>query len=272
MTDTTVPLPILHHSPTSVCSQKVRLVLAALHVDYESVLLNLARGDQFETNYRRLNPSATVPTYEDQRSVFRDSNPIIWHLIASNSDSELAKSTRDAETECTYWLDRSLVFHQAIHALTYAMVNRPSLVSLTREELDTRLRRMPDRLKAQRLAAIVAEGIGSAPVIEACETIAAILPQLEAALEKSRFLATDLPTVADYAILPFIVRLDLLGQAILWEQRLPLLARWLEALEHSEPFEEAIHRYHTPARMKKFAELEPDVSQEITRHCLRRMT
>lgn len=53
---------ILYHSGTSVCSQKVRLVLAELNLDWTGHLLDLATGDQFDPDYRKLNPAAVVPT------------------------------------------------------------------------------------------------------------------------------------------------------------------------------------------------------------------
>jgi len=272
MTDTQGSLPALYHSATSVCSQKVRLALAALGIEHESVLLNLAKGDQFAPAYRQLNPAATVPTWEDRHAVLRDSNAIIWHLIGARPDHALSIRSRDTQTECSDWMDRSHDLHKAIHALTYAMVNRPALVELSETDLNSRLDLLPDRQKAHRLAEIVANGLGSAPVTEGCETVATTLRMLETALAKSGFLAGNAVTAADFALLPFIVRLELLGQSALWLERLPSTCRWLALLKSLEPFDLAIRQFHTPKRMKKFVALPQEDAEEITRRCLRRMS
>jgi len=65
------------HSATSVCSQKVRLVFAELDLGFESVVLNLQRGDQFEPGYLALNPETVVPTLVEGGRVTTQSNTIM---------------------------------------------------------------------------------------------------------------------------------------------------------------------------------------------------
>ncbi len=52
----------LYHSGPSVCSIKVRLVLAEKNLAWDGKILNLQRGDQFQPDYRKINPNAVVPT------------------------------------------------------------------------------------------------------------------------------------------------------------------------------------------------------------------
>ena len=70
----------LYHNPMSTCSQKVRLVLAEKQLDFESVVLDLQGGAQFESEYLKLNPQAVVPTLVHQAQVITESTLINEYL------------------------------------------------------------------------------------------------------------------------------------------------------------------------------------------------
>ena len=50
----------LYHNGLSTCSQKVRMVLAEKQLPFESHIMDLQRGDQFQPDYVKLNPGALV--------------------------------------------------------------------------------------------------------------------------------------------------------------------------------------------------------------------
>ena len=56
----------LCHNGRSSGSQKVRMVLAEKNLPFESRIMDLQKGDQFDSAYVKLNPAALVPTLEDQ--------------------------------------------------------------------------------------------------------------------------------------------------------------------------------------------------------------
>jgi glutathione S-transferase len=70
----------LHHAPTSVCSQKVRVGMALMGLSYDRRVLNLQAGEQFAPTYRTLNPDAVVPTLEDAGLVVVESSLILDYL------------------------------------------------------------------------------------------------------------------------------------------------------------------------------------------------
>ena len=73
--------PTLYHNNMSTCSQKVRLALAEKGVDFDSVELDLRRGDQMQPEYKAKNPNAVVPTLEcDGRPVIEST--VINEFIA----------------------------------------------------------------------------------------------------------------------------------------------------------------------------------------------
>lgn len=228
----------LYHSLTSVCSQKVRLTLAELGLGFESQVMDLKQGDQFAPAYLNLNPNAVVPTLIDGNHVVLQSHTIMRHLCALKALTPLSAATADCEKPCSIWFERADRFHIAIHAITYVCINREKLLALSPEQREKRYQNIPDPVRSAKLRQIVKDGFDAAPVRAAFETLADILPQLQAATLSHRWLCGDRATLADFAIFPFIHRLHLMGFDQLWENG--DLARWHEDMTQRPSFEIAI--------------------------------
>src|SRR3982751_2460387 len=69
----------LYHSVNSVCAQKVRIVLAEKGLEYREHLMTL-RGDQFDSQYMKLNPNAVVPTLIHDGRTIIESSVILYYL------------------------------------------------------------------------------------------------------------------------------------------------------------------------------------------------
>jgi len=108
----------LYHGPTSVCSQKVRLTLAEIGLDYEGTELNLQRGDQFAPDYMRLNPEAVVPTLIDADLVLVESSLIAEYLDKTYNAGRLMPDAPELEARTRLWLLRSLTAHAAKDEVT----------------------------------------------------------------------------------------------------------------------------------------------------------
>jgi glutathione S-transferase len=70
----------LYHNDMSICSQKVRLVLAEKGRDWENRHLNLRAGEHQQEWYMKLNPRAVVPTLIGGDIVVPESNVINEYL------------------------------------------------------------------------------------------------------------------------------------------------------------------------------------------------
>ena len=67
----------LYHAAPSVCSIKVRVTLAEKDLAWDGKILNLQRGDQFQPDYRKINPNAVVPTLIHDGGTILESTIII---------------------------------------------------------------------------------------------------------------------------------------------------------------------------------------------------
>ena len=115
----------IYHSGSSVCSQKVRLALAEKGLAWESMDIDMTRGEQFAPDYLALNPEGVVPTLVDEDGfVVRESSVIIDYLDQLSPDNLLMPPDKKAQTTTRLWLIRTIEIHAAINALTFATIIR----------------------------------------------------------------------------------------------------------------------------------------------------
>ena len=92
-------LHLLHYDMSS-CSQKVRILLGELNVDYVSHPINLMRNEQRTNWYLGINPNGVVPVLVHDGAVHIESNDIIEYLnqhFTSAGDSLLASTNEELQ-------------------------------------------------------------------------------------------------------------------------------------------------------------------------------
>lgn len=248
-----VDIPVLYHSKTSVCSQKVRLILAELDVDWHGQVLDLKKGEQFTADYRTLNPKASVPTFVDNDICLTESNDIMLHLAASvggQGDFSLNTDVNDAIKE---WIVESVRFHSAVHVLTTLALNRAKLRNLPRKELILKLDRIPDKARAQRIKDVVQNGLSGFAASSAILYLKNIYHKLDTKLAQNEFLCGESLSLADFAILPFVMRIRFLQLTPDWsDEQFSSLDRWVAKLQERPSFEAAVMRFHSAEALEKY--------------------
>lgn len=244
---------ILYHSGTSVCAQKVRLVLAELNLDWTGRLLDLAKGDQFDPGYRKLNPRAVVPTLLAGEQTIVESNDIMRFLCEFQNRYGSAHGAELYHPATDIWLERSLELHKATNTLTYVIVNRERLAALSADEFEQLLSSIPDQEKADKFRSIVEEGFECDAVSAARQTLRDHLPHINTAASNSDWLAGNQFSLADAAIIPFLHRLGMLGLSSYWQDK-PAIAHWMARFAARPSFSIAIDAFITPPVKQKYRE------------------
>ena len=93
----------LYHFPPSPNSRRVLATIHELGLDVELVTLNLARGEQLQRDYLRLNPNHMIPTLVDDDFVLWESVPIMQYLC-SKTDNSLWPQEPRAQADVSRWL------------------------------------------------------------------------------------------------------------------------------------------------------------------------
>jgi len=256
----------LYHSVNSVCAQKVRIVLAEKGLEYRDHLMTL-RGDQFAPEYMKLNPNAVVPTLiHDGRPVI-ESSVILYYLDEAFAAPPLMPP--DLHQRAAVRVFNKLIdeyVHNSCTILTFATAFRPWFAGLSGEEIDARLAKSPSKKRTEYKRDVALHGLDSKFAGEALEHHQKLLKTMDAALERGPWLAGEAFSVADAAVIPYILRLDLLRMSRLWQGR-PRVAAWYERMRARPSYRKEIADRMTPEDHAPFKALDdqwPKVSALIS--------
>lgn len=245
----------LYHSVNSVCAQKVRVVLAEKGLEYQEHLMTL-RGDQFDDAYMKLNPNGVVPTLiHDGRPVI-ESAVILYYLDEVFPRPPLMPQDphqRAAVRQFNKMIDEYV--HNSCSILTFATAFRPWLGGLTAEQIDERLAKSPNKKRAEHKRDVALHGLESKFVREALDYHLKLLKTMDAALERGPWLAGEQFSLADAAVIPYILRLDLLKLKKLLG---PKAQAWYERMRARPSVKKEMLERMTAQDKAPFEKLDPD--------------
>ncbi len=247
----------LYHSINSVCAQKVRIALAEKGLSYKEHLMRLG-GDQFDPAYMKLNPNAVVPTLIHDGQVVIESSVILYYLDEAFPENPLMPTAPLARAKVRLFnklIDEYV--HNSCTILTFATAFRPGLLKLSREEREAAFSKSPSKKRSEYKRDVVAHGLDSGFVKEAVEHHKKLLTSIDDAVYTAPYLAGDAYSLADIAVVPYILRLELLGLSRMWDG-CPGVASWWERVRRRLSTEEAIFKRMTDADAAPFKNLQPD--------------
>jgi len=243
---------ILHHYPSSVCAQKVRLVLEEKRLDWTPVVVDIHAGEQFRPAYLRLNPAAVVPTLEHDGNVIVESTVINEYLEDAFPDTpQLRPGDPVAQARMRLWtqrLDGGL--HQACGMLTGAAnaAQRADTIRRSGLSVEAYLAGIPDKGRRDRLRIALEQGPAAPAVLEAVRHYAATLAAMDEALAAGPWLAGSEYSLADAGVTPYVERLLRLGMAELFERH-ARVHDWYLRVRARPSHERAIARFDVPERI-----------------------
>jgi glutathione S-transferase len=231
----------LYQGSTSVCSVKVRVVLAEKGLAYEGEILDLQRGDQHRPDYAKLNPNEVVPTLVHDGNVVIESTLIIEYLDESFPAPPLMPADPYGRASARLFMKKiDDYLHSACSTITFATANRKVLIKKTPEELAAHLAKIPNPDYRERQRLSIAQGLAAPHVAQALRAYDKYIGEMETALRVSAYLAGDAYTLADAAATPYIFRAEVLGLDGLWRARRPKVAAWYESVRARPSFEPAV--------------------------------
>ncbi|MBT5458359.1 MAG: glutathione S-transferase family protein, partial [Rhodospirillaceae bacterium] len=115
----------LYHGETSTCSKRVRITLAEKGVEWESRHLNLAKRENLDPDYLKLNPNGVVPTLVHDGRVLIESVFIIQYLDEVFPEPPLAPADAYGRAQMRIWMDRiEHVLHRNINIVSWIRQGR----------------------------------------------------------------------------------------------------------------------------------------------------
>lgn len=244
---------VLYHGDTAVCAAKVRVVLAEKGLDYESRLINLHKGEQFDPDYLKLNPNAVVPTLLHDGGIFIESTVINEYLDDAFPQKPLRPADAAGRARVRVWTKKEDTIHDAINTMTATIIFRDDLMKKTPAEREARYASMPDPARREKWRRMMEEGLDSSIVDEALVRFARHFRDMEKALAKGPWLTGDTFTLADAGLLSFFYRLEMLQLAGLWRDHYPNVTDWYERAKARPAFQTAIVQMIPAGSHEKYA-------------------
>jgi glutathione S-transferase len=247
----------LYHSVNSVCAQKVRIALAEKGLEYREHLMTL-RGDQFDAQYMKLNPNAVVPTLVHDGRPVVESSVILYYVDEAFPRPPLMPQDphrRAAVRQFNKLIDEYV--HNSCTILTFATAFRPWFAGLTGEQIEQRLAKSPSKQRTEYKRDVALNGLDSRYVRDAVAHHEKLLKMMHAALQEGAWLAGGQFSLADAAVIPYILRLDLLRLSNIWKH-LPKVEAWYQRMRARPSVKKELLERMTPQDKAPFEKIEPD--------------
>ncbi|MBD3884568.1 glutathione S-transferase family protein [Phormidium tenue FACHB-886] len=243
----------------SLCSQKVKLVLAEKNLEWKSHLLNLFTFDNLQPNYIRLNPRGVVPTLLHDDRVITDSAVIVRYLDEHFPHPRLIPIEPTVQEKIDNWINLQNRF--PMREIMYGNYKGVGGFVLRRsvqikEKLLLRLIQTNSELKEYYTAKLKDVKQWNRTVQDTNEIanlnakIAPMLDQLETQLNQTDWLCGTGYSLADTVWTAVLNRLDELKFNYLWEGNTrPALSSYLNRLKARPSFKTAIQDDEMPLPM-----------------------
>jgi glutathione S-transferase len=247
----------LYHNINSVCAQKVRIALLEKGQEVKEHLLTL-QGDQNDPAYMKLNPNGVVPTLVHDGNVITESSLILYYIDDAFPDPPLMPNTPVARHRVRLYnklIDEYM--HNACTIMTFATAFRPRFLKMTREQWLAEINKAPLKRRAEYKRSVIEHGLDSEFVIDALGQHQKMISWMADDLKRGPYLAGDSFTNADCAVIPYILRLELLKLGAMWQQE-PAIVDWWGRVRARDSVKTAIFDRMQDADWAPFKNLAPD--------------
>jgi glutathione S-transferase len=186
----------------------------------------MLRGDQNDAAYLKLNPSGVIPTLVHDGQPIVESSLILTYIDDVFPDPPLMPKEpllRHRVRLFNKLIDEYL--HNACTILTFATAFRPNFLKMPREAWLEEINKAPIKRRAEYKRSVIEHGLDSEFVIDAVAQHQKLLSWMAEALAGGKHLAGDNFSNADCAVIPYILRLELLKLDGMWAQH-PAIADW----------------------------------------------
>jgi glutathione S-transferase len=247
----------IYDNINSVCAQKVRIALAEKGLEAKQHLMTL-RGDQFDPAYMKLNPNAVVPTLVHDGRIITESSIILYYLDDAFPEKPLmpkAPLDRVKVRMFNKFIDEYL--HNSCMILTFATAFRSAFLRMSPQDREAQFSRSPIRKRAEYKRDLVAHGLESKYVREALDDHKKLLRWIDEAVAVGPYLAGEAFSNADIAAIPYVLRLELLQLARLWDDR-PRVGAWWERVRKRPSVEQSISTRMSESDWAPFKSIETD--------------
>lgn len=215
----------LYHGANSVCSIKVRIVLAEKGLEWESRHIDLPKGEQFSPEFLKVNPAAIVPVLDHDGRLVHESS-VISEYVDTLTGAPLMPADAYAQARTRVWGILTLDYHDSVNTLTFASYQRQMLLSKSPEELAARWDAMPNKIRARKAQDLLEKGAASEHLPVATARLRRMCEMMEADLDDCPWLLGAEYSLADALLTGYFFRIECIGLAGIWSTDCPRTTEW----------------------------------------------
>ena len=233
----------LYHNDMSVCAQKVRLAVAELGLDWESIHLKLRGDEQLRPDYLAINPKGQVPAIVDGDFVVVESTVINEYLADAYGHGALVPRDSRARARMRWWtrqLDDDV--HESIGVMSQAISFRHQYLATGDDNVARILAAIPDEKRRELKRQAFTAGLDNPALPMSVRRIDMLLQDMDRTLADSDWLAGETFSLADVGLIPYVVRVEHLALTMMLENR-PHLRSWLGRVQARPSFAEAMSKW-----------------------------
>jgi glutathione S-transferase len=147
--------------------------------------------------------------------------------------------------------------HNACTIMTFATAFRPRFLKMSRDQWLAEINRAPLKRRAEYKRSVIEHGLDSEFVVDALGQHQKMISWMVDDLKRGPYLTGDSFTNADCAVIPYILRLELLKLGAMWQQY-PAVADWWTRVRERPSVKTAIFDRMADADWAPFKNLAPD--------------
>ena len=218
----------LYHYWSSVCAQKVRIVLARKGLEWQSRHVDLFTFEHWKPEFLRLNPKAVVPVLDHDGHIVTESNVIIEYLEEAFPNMPLRPKDPKLRSKMRLWMLYSEEdLHTPIGTASFNPRHRVRmLANYSKPELEAIAGSCPFPAMGARLLARLETGLPPEEENAAYDKIRTVMDWMETALKSTPWLAGDELSLGDIAMAPYINRIEVLAHPEFISERLNIVDWW----------------------------------------------
>jgi glutathione S-transferase len=247
----------LYNNINSVCAQKVRIALFEKGQDVVEHLLTL-QGDQNDPKYMKLNPNGVVPTLVHDGAPITESSLILYYIDDVFPEPPLMpKASAERHRVRLYNKLIDEYVHNSCTIITFATAFRPRFLKVPREQWLAEINKAPLKRRAEYKRSVIEHGLDSEFVIDALHQHKKLISWMARDLKNAPFLAGAEFSNADCAVIPYILRLELLKLDAMWTSE-PAVADWWSRMRNRPAVKAAVFDRMQETDWAPFRNLAPD--------------
>jgi glutathione S-transferase len=247
----------LYNNINSVCAQKVRIALFEKGRDVVEHLLTL-QGDQNDPEYMKLNPNGVVPTLVHNGAPIIESSLILYYIDDAFPEPPLmpkAPAERHRVRLYNKLIDEYV--HNSCTIITFATAFRPRFLKVPREQWLAEINKAPLKRRAEYKRSVIEHGLDSEFVLDALNQHRKLISWMAKDLKNAPYLAGVEFSNADCAVIPYILRLELLKLDAMWKSE-PAVADWWSRMRNRPAVNAAVFDRMQETDWAPFRNLAPD--------------